>query len=161
MGFLLKVKRAKFVLGKARRWMWKVRYFFNHSYKKYDNRNRVTKEQTSDHESWKSHFVLSFLFDLYLILCFASSRVEALQRTIASTIGCWNRNSSILWMLSTSMWWTEYAIPQYYSNVLLSWFMFVHVCDFHTLYFLFGYFIKLLVPLFVLIQAYELLRSLI
>ena len=24
MGFLLKVKRAKYVLDKARRWMWKV-----------------------------------------------------------------------------------------------------------------------------------------
>ncbi|THU73829.1 hypothetical protein C4D60_Mb04t26970 [Musa balbisiana] len=33
MGFLLKVKRAKFVLDKARRWMWKGRGSSTHNYK--------------------------------------------------------------------------------------------------------------------------------
>ncbi|KAJ0982388.1 hypothetical protein J5N97_010643 [Dioscorea zingiberensis] len=33
MGFLLKVKRAKFVLDKARRWMWKGRGGITHNYK--------------------------------------------------------------------------------------------------------------------------------
>ncbi|KAM0951761.1 putative gamma-tubulin complex component protein [Dioscorea sansibarensis] len=35
MGFLLKVKRAKFVLDKARRWMWKGRGGMTHNYKRH------------------------------------------------------------------------------------------------------------------------------
>jgi len=94
MGFLLKVKRAKFALDKARRWMWKVLFlslFFLHVIldmvihllMKADSSSLQTRKYRVSKAMNTMPLLLSYNWDIVLTF----SRVEVMRQIAASITG--------------------------------------------------------------------------
>lgn len=109
MRFLLKVKRAKFVLDKVRRWMWKVLPQIIPHFSLVEHVLLQLNLSQNKLNNLVLHFTklwtFTVRFETAIILC----RVRDLLQTTESIIGQWSRNSFILWMLFTNMLWIGYA----------------------------------------------------
>lgn len=82
MGFLLKVKRAKFVLDKARRWMWKV------SFSSIQVQISFVLPEPLDICDLKDNYDSDhFLVPTTLMFIVSPFRVEAVPRTTTSITG--------------------------------------------------------------------------